>query len=180
MDSHLEIPSFDVLFADLDQFILDLIREYKAKKIKSWDDLEERVNAFFAHVRIEQVESFVPGWKKMASYADGLTLIHVMCVFLGLYMLPEFQSMTIKQQEMMKWVILFHDVKKELQVGKRDHAHAFRSAVGAAQALSKLGFSTTPEYDLLIAEWSQFTWEAVMLIKTRPITYMAIANYQRS
>ena len=163
MSKNLEIPSFNVLLADLDQFILDLVKEYKAEKIMSWDDLEDRVNAFFAPKRMEQVESIVPGWQKMASYADGITLVHVMCVFLGLYMLPEFLNMTKKQQEMMKWVVIFHDVEKELQNGKRDHAHAFRSAVGAAQTLPKLGFPTTSEYDLLIDEWSEFTWEAVTL-----------------
>jgi len=58
---------------------------------------------------------------------------------------------------MMKWVILFHDIEKEPQKGKRDHGHAFRSAVAAARTLPKLGFPVTSEYDLLINDWSDFT-----------------------
>ncbi len=165
MNTQHEIPSFDVLLPDLDQFILNLVEEYKTGKIKSWENLEERVDAFFTPEQMNQTESLVPHWHKMASYADGLTLVHVMCVFLGLYMLPEFMSMSSYQQQLMKWVILFHDVEKELPDGKRDYAHAFRSAVGAAQTLPGLGFPTISEYDLLIVEWSEFTRSAIRLLE---------------
>ena len=47
MNTRQEFPSFDVLLPDLNQFIVDLVEEYKAEKIKSWNDLEDRVNAFF-------------------------------------------------------------------------------------------------------------------------------------
>jgi hypothetical protein len=80
---------------------------------------------------------------------------------MGLYMLPEFVDMSERQQQMMKWIILFHDVEKEPQHGKRDHPHAFRSTVGAAQALPRLGFPTTSEYESRIVQWGQFTRSAV-------------------
>lgn len=163
MNTYQEFPSFDLLLPDLNQFIVDLVEEYKAEKIRSWEDLEDKVHAFFTTERMDQTESIVPYWRKMASYANGLTLVHVMCVFMGLYMMPEFLSMSKYQQNLMKWVILFHDVEKEYQAGKRDHAHAFRSAVGAAQTLPKLGFPTTTEYDTLIDEWNAFTLAAVTL-----------------
>lgn len=165
MNNQQDFPFFTVLLDDIDQFILDLVEEYKAKKIRSWEDLEESIDTFFTLERMEQMESILPGWQKMASYANGLTLVHVMCVFLGLYMLPEFLSMSKKQQEMMKWVVIFHDVEKEPQDGKRDHTHAFRSAVVAAQILPKLGFPTTSEYDLLIGDWSKFTRSAITLLE---------------
>lgn len=150
-------PSFDIYLADLNQFILELVDAHQMGKIKSWDDLEEKVNAYFTPERMEHSDTLVPGWRKMSSYGKRVTLVHVMCVFLGLYMMPEFLSMTAEQQQMMKWVILFHDVEKEPQKGKRDHGHAFRSAVGAARILPKLGFPVTSEYDLLIDDWSNFT-----------------------
>lgn len=150
-------PSFDIYLADLNQFVLELVESYKAGKIKSWDDLAEKVNAYFTPERIQHTDILVPGWRKMASYANRVTLVHVMCVFLGLYMMPEFLSMTKEQQQMMKWVILFHDIEKEPQQGKRDHGHAFRSAVAAARTLPKLRFPITSEYDLLIDDWSDFT-----------------------
>ena len=133
-------PAFDIYLADLNQFVLELVESYKAGKIKSWDDLEAKVNAYFTPERMERTDILVPGWRKMASYVNGVTLVHVMCVFLGLYMMPEFLSMTKEQQQMMKWVILFHDIEKEPQKEKRDHGHAFRSAVAAARILPRLGF----------------------------------------
>lgn len=150
-------PSFDLYLADLNQFNLELVEAYNVGKIKSWDDLEEKVNACFTQERMQHTESLVPGWRKMASYLEGVTLVHGMCVFLGLYMMPEFLSMTKEQQQMMKWVILFHDIEKEPQKEKRDHGHAFRSATAAAGALPKLGFPVTSEYDLLIDDWIDFT-----------------------
>ena len=52
-------------------------------------------------------------------------------------------------------------LKKNLNKGKRDHGHAFRSAVAAARILPKLGFPVTSEYDLLIDDWSEFTRSSI-------------------
>lgn len=158
-----EFPSFDDLLPDLNQLILDLVEDYQAEKIKSWDDLEDKVKVFFTPERMAQTDEIVPHWLKMASYADGLTLIHVMCVFMGLSMLPEYLGMSKRLQQLMKWIILLHDVEKEPQAGKRDHPHAFRSAAGAADTLPKLGFPVTTKYDQLIGEWSDFTRSAVTI-----------------
>ena len=146
-------PAFDDCFADQNQFILELVQAYEAGRIKSWDDLENRVKPFFTPKRIEQM----PGWQKMASYAGGVTLVHVMCVFLGLFMLPEFQSLTPAQKQIAKWTVLFHDVEKEIQKGKRDPIHGFRSAVITAKYLPEFGFPVTSQYDDLIDSWSQLT-----------------------
>ena len=161
MNATQAFPSFDVLLSDLNQFTLQLVEAYRTGKIKSWDDLEEKVSVYFTSERMEQIEAVAPGWRKMASYADGVTLVHVMCVFLGLFIMPEFLSMTKKQQQIMKWIILFHDIEKEPEQGKRDHVHAFRSAVTTARALPKLGFAVTSEYDSLIGGWDEFTRFAV-------------------
>jgi hypothetical protein len=157
MSATSRFPSFDIYLADLNHFISELVEDYHAGKIRSWDDLEEKVSVYFTPARMQHTETLVPGWRKMASYVDGVTLVHVMCVFLGLYMMPEFLSMTKAQKQMMKWIILFHDIEKEPQKGKRDHGHAFRSAVAAAEILPKLGFPVTSEYDLLIDDWSYLT-----------------------
>jgi hypothetical protein len=157
----MEFPSFDEHLSYLNQFILTLVSAYNAEEILSWDDLEERVNAFFTPERMEETETIVPGWKRMASYSDGITLTHVMCVFLGMYIKPEYLRLTQEQQEEMKWIILFHDVEKAPQAGKRDHAHAFRSAVGAARTLPKLGFPVKQEYASLIDGWNKFTRSAI-------------------
>lgn len=155
-----DFPSFDEHFFELNQFILQLVDSYNLGKIDSWEDLESLVNSFFTRARMDQMEALVPGWRKMASYRNGVTLIHVMCVFLGLYMLPEFKSLPLHQQGLMKWVILFHDIEKEIRNGKRDPTHAFRSAVTTAKRLPAFGFATTNQYQSFIESWDEFTSSA--------------------
>ena len=162
------IPLFEERLSHLDQFIQELAGGYQKGKIKSWDDLELRVKTFFTPEMMDLTSSVVPHWQKMASYADGITLTHVMCVFMGLYIMPEFLALSKEGQQIMKWVILFHDVEKELQEGKRDYFHAFRSAVGAARTLPKLGFPITTEYDSLIDEWDAYTQSAITKIEEHP------------
>ena len=164
----MNITNFDEQCSFLNQFILGLVDAYRSGKITSWAELDEKVKAFFVQERMRQIEALVPGWKKMASYVEGVTLTHVMCVFLGLYRMPEFLSMNEDQKGIMRWVILLHDVEKEPQAGKRDHPHAFRSAAAAASTLPGLGFAITPEYSSIIGGWSQFTRAAITKIENSP------------
>jgi hypothetical protein len=157
----MNLPNFDETFSSLHQFVLNLVEQHRLGKIHSWDDLEPQVNAYFTSEKMDEMESLVPHWCKMASYAEGRTLVHVMCVFLGLYEMPEFLVMSAEQQQTMKWVILFHDVEKEIPDGKRDHAHAFRSTVGAARTLPMLGFPVSPDYISIIDEWDSYTRSAL-------------------
>jgi len=161
----MNFPTLDERLPHLDQFICELVEMYRTGKINSWDTLDEKVKMFFTPERMEQMEAIVPGWKKMASYREGVTLTHVMCVFLGMYITSEYLRLTREQQAEMKWVILFHDVEKRPQVGKRDHAHAFRSAVNAVRILPGLGFPTTSEYDSIVDDWDQFTRSAITKLK---------------
>jgi len=160
MNTTEKFPAFDDDFPDLNQFILELVEDYEKRKIKSWDDLEEKVNAYFTPQRIEQMESVVPGWQKMASYSGGITLVHVMCVFLGLFMLPEFQGLTPEQKQMAKWIILFHDIDKFHIRGKKDTMHAFRSGIQTANTLRRFSFPTTRKYPEMINSWSEYTVQA--------------------
>jgi hypothetical protein len=157
-----KFPAFDDKFPDLNQFILELVEDYEREKIRSWDDLEEKVNTYFTPQRMEQMESVIPGWQKMASYSGGITLVHVMCVFLGLFMLPEFQGLTPEQQQLAKWIILFHDIDKLHIRGKRDTMHAFRSGVQAANALRRFSFPTTRKYQEIINSWSEYIIQAFL------------------
>jgi hypothetical protein len=153
-------PVFDQYLSDLNQFILGLVNVYEKGEMQSWEDLEAQVKAYFRPERMDQMESRVPGWRKMASYTDGITLVHVMCVFLGLFMLPEFRSLNTEQKQLAKWIILLHDVDKVHLSGKKDTMHAFRSGVLAANIMTKFGFPTTPKYQELIDSWSEYTIQA--------------------
>lgn len=152
-----KFPSFETRLKELNQFLLSLVEEYNKGNIKSWGDLNERVNTFFTPEIMDSIESKAPGWKKMASYSEGVTLTHVTCVFLGMLMLPEFKSLSPEQQQIAKWIVLFHDIEKVQVREKRDSIHASRSAVNAAQSLPKIGFPVTAIYQVLIHNWSETT-----------------------
>ncbi len=157
-----KIPGFDERIPELDAFIHNLVELYQAGKINAWEDLESLVRDFFDPSRMDRLESLVPGWRKMASYADGITLVHVMCVFLGMSMLPEFLHLSSHQQQLMKWVILFHDIDKFHIRGKKDTLHAFHSGVVTANRLPALGFSFSDQYPELIRPWSEYTAQAFL------------------
>jgi hypothetical protein len=160
MDTQLSFPSFDGDFMELNGFIQKLVEEYNKGEINSWEDLDERVNSFYTPERMNTIEAKAPGWKKMASFSDGVTLSHVTCVFLGMFMLPEFQALSMEQKQIAKWIVLFHDIDKVHVMGKKDPMHAFRSGAVAANILPKIGFPVTDKYEALIHSWSEFTVNA--------------------
>jgi len=162
MNTSPNFPLFDFHLSYLNKFILELVVAYNEGEIKSWDDLEKRVESFFTPERMNQIESIAPGWKKMASYSGGVTLVHVTCVFLGLFILPEFKSLPFEQGQLAKWIVLFHDIEKETNKGERDQTHGFRSATRAARTLPGLGFGITREYEGLIDLWSRLTNSAMI------------------
>jgi len=157
----MNFPSFDERLPFLNNFILDLVNDYDAGIINSWEALDEKVKAIFTSERMDEIETFVPSWKKMASYSDGVTLTHVMCVFLGLFIMPEFQKLTAKQQQLAKWIVLFHDVTKMHIRGKRDLTHGFRSAALTGKVLTNLGFPVEETSTGIIETWSEFTKSAI-------------------
>jgi hypothetical protein len=160
MKSQTECPSFDKDLPVLNQFIHELVEAYMANKIQTWDALDSKVKSFFTHENMDAVEIKAPGWKKMASYSDGITLTHVTCVFLGMFMLPEFRSLTDEQKQLAKWIVLFHDIDKAHIRGQKDTMHAFNSGVVAANVLPSLGFPVTDKYQALKTSWGNFTKQA--------------------
>ena len=162
MNASRGFPSFDVLLPKFNQFIFELVEDYQAGKINSWEQLEEKVNAFFTPEQMDQMETVAPGWQKMTSYSGGITLVHVMCVFLGVFMMSEYRALTPEQQQMEKWIVLLHDLDKFHISGKKDSMHAFRSSVLAANILPELGFPVTEKYHELIRLWSEHTLRAFL------------------
>ena len=134
-------------------FVSGLAQDYRSGGIQSWEMMAERVHAFFTPDMLDEVDAVAPGWRDMSSYANGATLVHVMCVFTGLLTCPEFQHASNTQQELMKWIVLFHDIAKEVRTGQRDHTHGFRSAAKTGAILPRVGFPVTAEYDSLFKEW---------------------------
>lgn len=160
MSKSLPPPSFMEYFPFLNQFILELVDAYQTGEINSWAELDEKVKGFFTHEQMEQMERLVPGWKKMASYSYGITLTHVLCVFLGVYMMPEFRALTLEEQQLARWIVLFHDLDKSHIQGKKDTMHAFHSGILAAHRLPTFGFPVKEKYHDLLSSWSQLTRNA--------------------
>lgn len=156
----MDFPKFDQSLSILDQFVLELVEEYTAGKISSWEELSEKVHVFYTQEVMDTIEAKAPGWKKMASYSNGITLTHVTCVYLGMYMLPEYGALSDEQKQLSKWIILFHDIDKAHVKGKKDTMHPFKSAVVATRDLPALGFTVTKEYHSVIEKWSNLTTNA--------------------
>lgn len=156
----MNFPIFDEKLSFLNLFLIDLVNEYRMGKIDSWEVLDEKVKSFFTTERLKQTEALVPNWIKMTSYSDGITLTHVMCVFLGVLMLPEYETLTEEEKGLIKWIILLHDVEKFHIRGKKDTMHAFKSGVHAAKILPSLGFPVTDKYTETIDSWSSLTLQA--------------------
>lgn len=160
MNTSEAFPVFEDSFPELNEFLHSLVKAYEAGAIQSWNDLEKQVEAYFTPERLDWMEAKVPGWQKMASYSDGITLVHVMCVFLGMLMLPEFQGLTPEKQQLAKWIVLFHDIDKFHISGKKDTMHAFRSGAHTANLLPQFGFPTRPQFHERIDYWRQYTAQA--------------------
>lgn len=170
MNAALDFPSFDERLPELNHFIVTLTEEYDTGQITSWDILDKRVKNFFTPSMMDAMEIVVPHWKKTTSYSNGITLTHIMCAFLGLFMLTEFKRMDLKQQQLAKWIVLFHDSDKVHIQGQRDYMHGFRSAVNAANSLENQGFPVTSEFHDLIHSWSELTKQSATFKEDAPDT----------
>ena len=161
MISNTSFPSIESHLPEMMDFVCYLAQEYQSGKIDSWQLMSEKVRIFFTPDRMEEIEGVAPGWRTMYSYADGITLIHVMSVMAALPLCPEFQKATTTQQALMKWVVLFHDISKEVHQGQRDPTHGFRSAARTGASLPQLGFAVTDDYAMLIEDWITLTNTAI-------------------
>ena len=142
-------------------FVSGLAQDYRSGDIQSWEMMAERVHAFFTPDMLDKVDAVAPGWREMSSYANGVTLVHVMGVFTGLLTCPEFKQASSTQQELMKWIVLFHDIAKEVRNGQRDYTHGFRSAAKTGAILPRVGFPVMAEYDSLFKAWFRLTNTAI-------------------
>jgi hypothetical protein len=153
MATNTNFPSFESHLPDVMNFVSLLAQGYQSGDINCWQIMEEKVHTFFTLDKLDKVNAVAPCWRDMASYTDGTTLVHVMSVFTALILCPEFQQASKTHQELLKWIVFFHDMAKEIRQGQRDFTHGFRSAAMAGEALPGIGFAVTSEYDNLIDDW---------------------------
>jgi hypothetical protein len=149
----MDFPCFESQFPDVMDFVAILARDYRAGLIDSWDVIGAKVRAFFTPARLFEMDVIVPGWYRMALDAGGITLVHTMAVCMSLLLCTDFRRASRDRRELMKWIVFFHDIAKEIRDGRRDFTHEFHSAALTAETLPSLGFAAAPEYSLLIKDW---------------------------
>lgn len=155
-------PSLELHLPELIQFTRQLAADYQRGVLTGWPGFIERVHAFYTPPMMDKIEKIVPGWGRMASYADQMTLIHVTSVLTTLWMEPEYQNATPEQQAIMPWIVMFHDVAKEARRGHHDYIHGFRSAVITGKALAQVGFPATAAYATDLDAWVDLIHNAIV------------------
>ncbi len=135
-------------------------RQVETGEIGDSTELRRRINEFHTTGRTLAIERIAPGWQAMAGYADGATRAHITEVLIALQVLPEYRNAPPGLRARAEWVVLYHDLGKQVISGQRDALHAFRSATMAARALPAVGFTTTADYAALLDSWAQRVLEA--------------------
>ena len=79
-----QFPRIEFHLPDVMLFVTAQALDYESGLTDSESILEEKVLGFFTADVLDCVEAIAPGWRRMSSYADGCTLIHVMSAFLAL------------------------------------------------------------------------------------------------
>lgn len=155
-------PRIENHLPDLMRFTTSLVRDYELGMIGSQSILEEQVLAFFTPDVMDSVDDIAPGWRRMSSYAGGVTLVHVMSAFLALKLCPEYQAAWNEEQALLKWIVLYHDIAKEVIDGRRDAHHGFRSAAITGGSIAQIGFPVTDAYQSHVEDWITLTNKAII------------------
>lgn len=155
------LPRLESYLPELTDFIDLLTHDVNSGAVDNWEKFTEKTQDFYTPARMQNIESIIPGWRKMASYSDGATLVHVTSALVALKQLPEYHRAAPIDQIICEWIVLLHDIDKEIHSGKRDHCHGFRSAVVASKILPGVGFRIIDDGHKRIKEWAEQTNSAI-------------------
>lgn len=153
----MSLPTVEKHLPALYAFAHQLGRDFAARRWGSAAEMNAAMQPFYTPDMMAEIEHVVPGWGKMAAYADGQTLYHVTTVLTTLFMLEEYKRLRADQKVIMQWMVLLHDIAKEAKRGTHDLVHGFRSAAITGRALAPIGFPTTLSYNGLIDTWFALT-----------------------
>jgi len=156
------LPFVYLFLPEFSRWVETLVEDVRREQITDEARLEQRVRDFFTPAMLAHVDSIIPGWQIMASYADGQTLIHTITVYAALLLCPAYQQASDDQHMLTQWIVLFHDLAKVLIDGKRDPTHSFKSAALAGRLLARFPFETATTYESHITAWVASTNSAVV------------------
>jgi hypothetical protein len=155
-------PKLDDLLPDLLPLVRQLAADYQRGELDTLEGFIDRVRSWWTPERIAATDRVIPGWRAMAEHPHGGNLAHVTAVLVAMMMLPEYAALTSDQRALCEWVIVFHDIAKRREPGRRDHVHPFRSAAAAGSALAEIGFAVLGDR-AAITRWSRMTADALTL-----------------
>jgi len=146
------IPQAHEELPDLMAFIEQMKADFDAGKFEGWQDFVKPIREWYTPNRLQAIDDKVMGWKRMSSYADGQILVHLTAALVSLLRLPDYQALSDDDKNLALWIVLYHDVAKEVKKGKRDHTHGFRSAGNCGAGLMELEF-VPPVEPLRLYTW---------------------------
>ncbi len=151
------LPALGGLLPELDAFVEELRLEFDAGGFPTSAEFIARCQRFYTAGRMAAIAEVVPGWPKMASFGDGVTLWHTTASLMSMRNLPEYRAAPEGRRLAMDWTVLLHDVEKEPTPTAKDMRHAFRSAAAAGATLPALGFPVTEEWEAGFPAWFELT-----------------------
>ena len=89
-------------------------------------------------------EAIKDEWKWLKGQNEYFVCKHSLVVVYCVMIDPDFESLTPKQQNILKWAALLHDNKKRSypEINSKDWIHPFRSAVVFLSIVQKIKFIT--------------------------------------
>jgi len=156
------IPSLNDHLPDLCGFVRKLARQIEAGELRDGEQFSRRFRDFYTADRMAAIETVAPGWRKMASQANGATLDHITQALIALHLLPEYRQASHRLRAMLEWTVLYHDLGKQVIAGQRDALHAFRSATMAARTLPTVGFPVSDSYAATLEPWTRLVLGAAV------------------
>lgn len=156
------ISSMRDYLPELEHFARQLASDY-AEQLLTWESFLQRCDEFYSDTMMQKIDSMATSWIEMASYRHRATLYHVTTVLVALYLLPEYQLATARQQRLMEWTVLFHDIAKVPVENGHDYIHGFKSAAVAGKALTQLGFALEEgQSETDLDSWYDLTFKAII------------------
>lgn len=156
-------PQFKEYLPEIWMLINRLCDAFVAGKLTE-QKFDHVVRTFFTPTQMQQTEHVVPGWGQMASYADGVTMVHVITVLTSFLMSPSYLALSPDDRNLMLWIGIFHDIEKQVINREKDHTHGFRSAAVVGSQAPHLGFGLRmPKY---LSAWADITRSATTIDPT--------------
>lgn len=152
--------AFRTALPDVAALLDNLSRDIARSRITTQEDFDAACRRSWTPARMADVDDLIPRWSEMASYADGKTLCHVTAALLALYRLDEYRAAGGHLRTLMEWTVVLHDIAKQPAHGRRDHRHAFRSAVVALETLPRLGFEPKAAFAAKAESWRAMVLQA--------------------